>query len=224
MLEQAAKHVKALVEKKPGACIALSTEEDCLRLYERIAGMCEQGEISFAGAKFFSVTEFCGLEDGDGRACKNRLRSSLLNSIGADRENCFFITEEDAGNYDELIEKAGGIDLAVLGIGANARIGFNEPATPFDTLSHRQKLTASTRRELADTFESEENVPEYAVTMGIKSLVSARDIVVLSSGESHADAVFKMLYGRNDSVVPAAFLQIPMNVAVYLDEASAQKL
>ena len=69
-----------------------------------------------------------------------------------------------------------------------------------------------------------EKMPEFALTMGIKTLVSARDILLISSGESRADAVFKMLYARNDSVVPAAFLQIPLNVTVYLDEASAQKL
>lgn len=123
-----------------------------------------------------------------------------------------------------MIAAQGGLDLAVLGLGINAHIGYNEPATPFDSLTHVQKLTAATKRQLATRFGGEENCPEFAVTMGIKTLVSARSIMLLAFGEHKADAVFKMLYGRNDSVIPAAFLQIPLNVTVYLDKEAAQKL
>ena len=155
---------------------------------------------------------------------KSRLNDCFFSRVDAERENCFFLSEEKLENYDGMIEEKGGIDLAVLDIGLNARIGFNEPATPFDSLSHRQKLSDSSRRELAPLFGGEERVPEFGLTMGIKTLVSARDILLISSGESRADAVFNMLYGRNDSFVPAAFLQIPLNVTVCLDGASAKKL
>ena len=155
---------------------------------------------------------------------KSRLNDCFFSRVDAERENCFFLSEEKLENYDGMIAEKGGIDLAILDIGLNARIGFNEPATPFDSLSHRQKLSDSSRRELAPLFGGEERVPEFGLTMGIKTLVSARDILLISSGESRADAVFNMLYGRNDSFVPAAFLQIPLNVTAYLDGASAKKL
>jgi 6-phosphogluconolactonase/glucosamine-6-phosphate isomerase/deaminase len=117
------------------------------------------------------------------------------------------------------IKAAGGLDIAVLGLGANAHIGYNEPAVPYDSLSHRQKLTDATKRQNAEVFGSEEDVPEYGYTMGIYTLVWATEIIVLAFGEAKADAVHKMLYGRDDSSVPAAFLQIPRDVTVYLDES-----
>ena len=203
------------MEKKPGAVLALSAGGDCLALYELLAKMQAAGEISFQNARIFPVTAFCGREDV-------RL-AGFLRRVDVKEENLFSLTEENFAQYDEWIEKQGGIDLAVLDLGLNGRIGFNEPATPFDSLTHRQKITDSSRREL-DAVADGEKMPEFALTMGIKTLVSARDILLISSGESRADAVFKMLYARNDSVVPAAFLQIPLNVTVYLDEASAQKL
>lgn len=218
--DKAAAQVKALLEEKPEAVLALSAGEDCIRLLERLAGMQQAGELSFSRAKFFAVTEFCGEEP----YVKSRLNDCFFSRVDAERENCFFLSEEKLEKYDGMIAEKGGIDLAILDIGLNARIGFNEPATPFDSLSHRQKLSDSSRRELAPLFGGEERVPEFGLTMGIKTLVSARDILLISSGESRADAVFNMLYGRNDSFVPAAFLQIPLNVTVYLDGASARKL
>ena len=139
-------------------------------------------------------------------------------------ENCHFLSPEDLDSYDRQIRDAGGLDLAVLGLGSNAHIGFNEPAVPFASLSHRQKLAPATRRQIAGQFGSEQNVPDYGLTMGVYTLVQAREIIVLAFGEEKADAVHKMLYGRNDSSVPAAFLQIPGDVTAYVDEEAAKKL
>ena len=138
-------------------------------------------------------------------------------------ENCTFLTGDNWQDYDRLIEEAGGLDLAVLGIGDNGHIGYNEPATPYDSRTHRQKLTDATKRQNAAIFGSAEAVPDYAWTMGIKTLVLARQILVLAAGEEKAQPVFKMLYARDDSVVPAAFLQLPLNVEVYVDEAAGAK-
>lgn len=220
MLDKAAAEVKQLLAEKPDAVLALSAGEDCLRLLERLAEMQQAGEICFSRAKFFAVTEFCAGE----HSIKDRLTEAFLSCVDVDKDNCFFLAEDNVEQYDEMLSACGGIDLAILDIGLNARIGFNEPATPFDSLTHRQKLSDSSRRELAPLFGTEEKVPEYGLTMGIKTLVSARSIMLLATGESRAEPVFRMLYGRNDSYVPAAFLQIPLNVTVYLDGASAQKL
>ena len=112
----------------------------------------------------------------------------------------------------------------MLGLGDNARIGFNEPATPFDSGTHLQKLTRKTRAELASLFGGEENVPARGVTQGFRTLCFARDIVVIAHGEEKATALYRMLYGRNDSVYPAAFLQLPASVTVYADEEASAKL
>ena len=220
LLDRAAAQVKALLEEKPDAVLTLSAGEDCLRLYERLAAMQQAGELSFSRVKFFAVTELC---EGE-HSVKSRLTKAFFRRVDAREDSCVFLTEDNFAQYDEMLSASGGIDLAILDIGLNARIGFNEPATPFDSLSHRQKLSDSSRRELAPLFGGEEKVPEFGLTMGIKTLVSARSIMLLATGESRAEPVFRMLYGRNDSFVPAAFLQIPLNVTVYLDDASAQKL
>ena len=114
--------------------------------------------------------------------------------------------------------------MAVLGLGVNAHIGYNEPAVPYDSLTHRQKLTDKTKAQLAESFGSVDAAPQYARTMGIKTLVSARKTLVLAFGEDKAWAVFQMLYARDDSVIPAAFLQLPFDVTVYADPAAAAKL
>ena len=190
------------------------------KAYEKLEKMQRSGQISFARAKIFSVAGFCGEENRRG----NAPLASFLSRVDADTDNCVFLSEDNFAQYDEMLSACGGLDLAILDIGLNARIGFNEPATPFDSLSHRQKRSDSSRRELSPLFGTEEKVPEYGLTMGIKTLVSARSIMLLATGESRAEPVFRMLYGRNDSFVPAAFLQIPLNVTVYLDGASAEKL
>ena len=131
---------------------------------------------------------------------------------------------EFSEEYDRLIESLGGLDLAVLGIGQDAHIGYNEPATPFDSYTHVQKLTDRTKRQLSERGYTKENMPEYAVTMGIKTLTEARNIILLAGGEDKAAAVFEMVYGKTITYIPASFLQIPTEVTVYLDTAAASRL
>ena len=144
----------------------------------------------------------------------------LLRKIGIPEENCFWLTEENAGRCDEAIRRCGGLDLAVLGLGVNAHIGYNEPGTQFSTGCRVQKLTGKTKQQLAWLFPDGASVPEKAVTMGIRTLTQAKEILVLAVGEEKAKAVFDMLYARDDSVIPAAFLQIPANVTVCADPAA----
>lgn len=167
------------------------------------------------------MTEF---ESDAGELSSRRSIERLAAETDLDVNNCVFLTGDNYTEFDDMISAAGGLDLAVLGLGMNAHIGYNEPATPYSSLTHMQKLTAPTRRQLAEAFGAEENVPERAYTMGIKTLVMARQIMVIALGAEKAEPVFNMLYGRDDSVVPAAFLQVPSEVNVYLDPAAAEKL
>ena len=216
-VERAASLIAELLREKPNAVLALSASDDCLPIYRRLA---EQRSVSLSGARFFAVTEFEGLSDDDPRACRNRLRAALAGTDAA----FTFLSSDKLDEYESLIAAAGGLDLAVLGLGINARIGFCEIATPFDSRTRRQKLAPASRRELAALFGGEENVPVYGLTMGVKTLVEARRILVTASGAERAEAVFDMLYGRDDSIVPAAFLQIPPDVTVLVDEAAAAGL
>lgn len=217
--EQAARQIKDIVCAKPDAVIALAAGRDMKGLYKRLGEMCAAGEISLKNARILAVTEFSERHD-----CENFLREQLLRTADISGENCFFPDAGAPEEYDRLIESFGGLDLAVLGIGQDAHIGYNEPATPFDSHTHVQKLTDRTKRQLSERGYADGNMPEYAVTMGIKTLTEARNIILLAEGEDKAAAVFEMVYGKTITYIPASFLQIPTEVTVYLDTAAASRL
>ena len=223
-LAAGARSIGALLDEKPEAVLAVSAGEDCLKLYDVLSSLCAEGQLDLSQVRLFALTEFVGLPKDDARSCRARLQSRLIGPCAVPASQVRFLTETDLEHYDDEIAAAGGLDLAIVGIGLNGRFGFNEPATPYDSLTHRQKLTHKSRVELAPLFGGEEQVPAFGLTAGVKTVVEAKKILVLALGEDKADAVYKMLYARTDSFVPAAFLQLPLQVDVYLDENAAGKL
>ena len=219
---QAANRIAALIAEKPAAVLALACGRSMQPLFGELAKRCAAGELSLREARVFAVTEF---EDcPEEQSCRAELERELLARTDLRKENCFYPGGESGEDYEARIAEAGGLDLAVLGLGDNAHFGYNEPATPYNSRTHRQKLTDATRRQLAWRFGAEEAVPAFAWTMGVKTVLEARQILVLAFGEEKAKPAFQMLYARDDSFVPAAFLQLPLNVTVYLDPAAAAKI
>ena len=218
----AARQICALLAEKPEAVLALAAGRSTAPLYDELAGLCAAGELSMAQARVFAVTELENVPEE--QSCRRALEQALLGRTDLKPENFHPLDPERAEHLEEEIAAAGGLDLAVLGLGDNAHVGYNEPATPYDSRTHRQKLTDATKRQLAAAFGGLEHTPDYGWTMGIKTLVEAREILVLAFGEEKAKPAFQMLYARDDSAVPAAFLQLPRNVTVYLDEAAAAKI
>ncbi len=219
---RAADQIAAALAQKPEAVLALACGRSMTPLFEELAKRCTAGEISLASARVFALTEYENCPEE--LSCQRQLEEELLARTDLRAENCRFLTPETGEDYEQHITAAGGLDLAVLGIGDNAHFGYNEPATPYDSRTHRQKLTDATRRQLAWRFGSEEDVPAFAWTMGVKTVLEAREILVLAFGEEKAKPAFQMLYARDDSFVPAAFLQLPLNVTVFLDPAAAAKI
>ena len=219
---RAADQIQSLLREKPDAVLALACGRSMRPLFWELAKRCAAGELSLVGARVFAVTEF---DDGpEELSCRTELERELLARTDLREENCCFPGAGSGEDYEARIAEAGGLDLAVLGLGDNAHFGYNEPATPYDSRTHRQKLTDASRRQLAWRFGAEEAVPAYAWTMGVKTVLEARQILVLAFGEEKAKPAFQMLYARDDSFVPAAFLQLPLNVTVYLDPAAAAKI
>ena len=216
---QIAGRIQALLAEKPEAVLGLTAGRSTRGLYELLGRMCAGKELSFAKARVFAVTEYVGAEPGC--SCRELLARELIDHTDLNPANFFVPDAEAPEQFDAAIQAAGGLDLCLLGIGINGHIGYNEPATPFDSLTHVQKLTDATRRQYAGT---DRQLTEKALTMGIKTIVSSRETLLLATGPEKADAVFKMIYGRTDSTVPAAFLQIPLEVTAYLDPAAAEKL
>ena len=218
----AADKVCSLLREKPDAALTLAAGRTMFPLWDLLCEAAAGGEADFSAARFFQTAEFLGVPEE--KSLRRLTEERLLRKIGIPEENCFWLTEENAGRCDEAIRRCGGLNLAVLGLGVNARIGYNEPGTQFSTGCRVQKLTGKTKQQLAWLFPDAASVPERAVTMGIRTLTQAKEILVLAVGEEKAKAVFDMLYARDDSVIPAAFLQIPANVTVYADPAAGSRL
>ena len=222
-IRAAAAHILSRIKEKKDAAVALGTLDEELAVWDELCRQAKEKNVSLADVRFFAVCEFEGETFPEGASIRQRLLSHLIGKSDVREENIFIPDGEDCAGYDRKIATLGGLDFAVLGLGDNARVGFNEPATPFDSGTHVQKLTRKTRAELAPRFGGEENVPVRGVTQGFRTLCYARDIVVIAHGAEKATALYRTLYGRDDSVYPAAFLQLPPNVTVYADEeASAQ--
>ena len=221
-VEKAAELVADVLQAKPDAVLALACGETMAPLWARLAGLCAEGMLSLRHARILCATEFCAVPEE--KSCRYALTKGLIETTDAQIENCFFPDPEAPEKYDAQIEALGGIDLAILGLGEDCHIGYNEPGTLFDTLTHVQKLTDRSLRQLKRRGFSEEELPEFAVTLGIRDLTRAKRILLLAFGEEKAAAVFQMLYAKTTSYVPAAYLQIPLEVTVLLDGAAAAKL
>ena len=222
VLERAAESICAVLKEKPDAAITMAAGRTMLPLWARLGELVRRGELSLSGARFFQTAEF--IDAPADLTLRRMTEEKLLAVTDLKPEHCFWLDEKNLADCDEAIAKAGGLDLAVLGLGNNAHIGFNEPATQYDTRCRIQKLTVKTREQYSWLFGTAEAVPEKACTLGIHTLAETRKIIVLALGEEKAQAVFQMLYARNDGVVPAAFLQLPFDVTVYADTEAGEKL
>ena len=209
--ELVALKLKEFVKAKPDAAIGFAFGKSLEGAYEKLGGEC------FEGVSAFSV---CGYVGSD--KISSELYEKLYSKTGITKIHRPDAEKPEA--YDEEIDTAGGLDLAVLGVGLNGHIGFNEPATPFDSLTHVQQLTDSTKRMKAEDFGGVENVPQNGVTMGIKTLCSAKNVILVALGAEKADIVYKLVNARTDTYVPAAMLQLHMNMLLCLDEEAAAKL
>lgn len=227
--ELAAQRYVELLEKKPNAILGLATGSTPLGLYARLAELCAQGRISFRDASSFNLDEYVGLDGTHDQSYRYFMNENLFKKIDIPMERTrvpsgLDTSAETAAAYDELIRAAGGIDIQLLGIGNNGHIGFNEPGTPFGSATHMVELTESTRKANARFFSSIDEVPTHAVTMGIKTVMNARSIILMAIGEAKAEIIKKTISGEVTTEVPASVLQLHPDVEVYLDHAAASLL
>ena len=216
-----AKAVSDFVSEKSDAVMSFAAGNTTSGIYEKLA----KSDTDFSKIKVYSICDYAGLPSDDPRLLKNVLSESVYTKLGiSDVHSPSAECDEEAAKYDDEIKAAGGIDLMLLGIGMNGHIGFNEPATLYDTYTHLQRLTDSTKRMKVASFGGEENVPEFGVTMGLKTICSAKNVLLVAFGEEKADIIHKLVYGKTTTYVPAAMLQMHMNLTLYLDEAAASKL
>ena len=218
-----------LLRRKPDAVLGLATGSTPLGLYARLAALYRAGELSFRRATSFNLDEYVGLPATHDQSYRYFMEHNLFSHVDLPAERTHVpsgldVSDAALAGYDAAIAAAGGIDLQLLGLGGNGHIGFNEPGTPFGLGTHVVELTARTRQDNARFFASLDEVPTHAATMGVKTVMHARAILLLAFGSAKAEAVRAALTGPVTEEVPASVLQLHPDVTVFCDEEAAKLL
>ena len=223
----AAQQYVDLLKRKPNAILGGATGSTPLGLYAELVRLNKAGEITFKNASSFNLDEYVGLDGTHDQSYRYFMDHNLFDHIDIDKSRTRVpsgIDVSDPAAYDKEIEAAGGVDLQLLGIGNNGHIGFNEPGTPFGSLTHIVELTESTREANKRFFASIDEVPTHAVTMGVKTVMQARSIILMAIGPAKAPIMKEMLQGPVTEQVPASVLQLHPDVTVYMDYEAAKLL
>ena len=223
----AAQQYVALLKRKPNAILGGATGSTPLGLYAELVRLNKAGEISFKDASSFNLDEYVGLDGTHDQSYRYFMDHNLFDHIDIDKSRTRVpsgIDVSDPAAYDKEIEAAGGVDLQLLGIGNNGHIGFNEPGTPFGSLTHLVELTDSTRQANARFFNSIDEVPTHAVTMGIRTVMNAKSVILMAIGKAKAPIMKETLQGPVTEQVPASVLQLHPDVEFYLDYDAASLL
>lgn len=222
----AANIISAQVIMKPDCVLGLATGSTPVGTYEQLIRWYEKGDLDFSQVQSINLDEYRGLSPENDQSYRYFMNKHLFDSINIDKKNTFVPDgmepdkEKACRDYDEIIRSHGGIDMQILGLGHNGHIGFNEPGSAFGKETHCVRLTESTISANARFFASIDEVPKEAYTMGIKSIMQAKKIVVIVSGESKREIVKRAFTGPITPEVPASVLQLHNDVILVGDEAA----
>ena len=217
--------------QKPDAVLGLATGDTPLSLYALLVAAHDRGEISFDRVHTFNLDEYLGLSPDHPRSYSAYMRRELFGKIDIRQRNTHLPVCEDpedvdkvCADYEKQIIGAGGIDLQILGIGENGHIGFNEPASSLASRTRMKTLARATLEANARFFDAGETQPVTAITMGIRTILDSREIVLLASGAHKAAAVAATIEGPVSAFCPASALQLHPNVTAIVDRAAASQL
>ena len=227
---KAANIIGAQVISKPDCILGLATGSTPIGMYKELIKGYEAGDLDFSQIKSVNLDEYVGLEPTHDQSYRYFMQTNLFNHVNIDDANTnvpMGLAEDTAAEcdrYNRVIRELGGIDIQVLGMGHNGHIGFNEPDDHFPLETHVVDLQESTINANARFFESADDVPKQAMTMGIRNIMEAKKILVVVSGIDKADIVKKAFTGPVTPQVPASILQLHPDVILVGDEAALSKL
>ena len=223
--------IVALLARKPDAVLGLATGSSPLAIYDELAARSAAGEVSFANARGFTLDEYVGLPAEHPETYHNVIRRDFVDRVDFGPDAVHgpdgLATDIPAfcASYEAAIADAGGVDLQILGIGTDGHIGFNEPGSSLASRTRIKTLTKQTRIDNARFFDGDiDQVPTHCITQGLGTIMAARQIVLVASGASKAEAVHHMAEGPVSALWPATILQHHPHVTVLLDEAAASRL
>lgn len=226
MSRKAANIISAQVIMKPDCVLGLATGSTPIGVYSQLIEWYEKGDIDFAQVRTVNLDEYRGLPKDNVQSYAYFMKKHLFEQINIQLFNTNIPNglavdgEAECRKYDKIIEKLGGIDLQLLGLGHDGHIGFNEPGEAFEKRTHLATLNRETIQANQRFFEREEDVPTQAITMGIKSIMQAKKILLIVSGKDKAQILQKALEGPVTPLVPASILQLHNDVTVVADIAA----
>ena len=229
MSRKAANIISAQVIMKPGCVLGLATGSTPIGAYRQLVEWYKKGDLDFSEVTTVNLDEYRGLTRENDQSYYYFMNENLFDHINIDKSRTFLPEGMEADSdkacrdYNEIIQSVGGVDLQLLGLGHNGHIGFNEPGIAFETETHCVNLTERTIKANMRFFPAEKDVPRQAYTMGIKTIMSAKKILVVVSGEDKADIVKEAFFGPVTPAVPASILQLHNDVIVVADEAALAK-
>lgn len=224
MSRKAASIFFSQITLKPDSVLGLATGSTPVGTYKQLIEWCKAGDLSFKDVKTVNLDEYIGLSGDSDQSYRYFMNENLFNHVDIDKSNTNVpngkATDMDAEcvRYEALIRSLGGIDVQLLGIGNNGHIGFNEPNEYFDKFTHVVNLTESTIQANTRFFEKKEDVPRTAVSMGIKTIMEAKKIVLVANGKAKADIIYETCFGPITPNVPASALQLHPDVTIIVDE------
>ena len=218
-----------IIKNKPDCILGLATGASPVKTYNELIRRYNNGEISFENIRTFNLDEYCDLPRDDKNSYYTFMHENLFNSVNIKEENVHIPDgnaadpEAHAKSYDAMIDAAGGIDIQLLGIGTNGHIGFNEPSDAFSDGTFKVKLTDSTIKSNSIYFD-DDTMPRYALTMGVNSIMKAKKIVLIATGEAKADAIKATVDGEVTPMCPASVLKNHKDAILLIDKAAAKLL
>ena len=226
MSRKAANIISAQVILKPDCVLGLATGSTPIGAYKQLVEWYNKGDLDFSEVTTVNLDEYKGLPRDNDQSYYYFMRENLFKHVNIPEGRSFLPdgTEPDSekacSRYNEIIHQVGGIDLQLLGLGQNGHIGFNEPDDHFSLETHCVDLTPSTIEANKRFFEKKEDVPRQAYTMGIKTIMQAKRVLLVASGKEKAQALRDAVYGPVTPALPASILQYHKNVYIVADEAA----
>ena len=230
MSKRAANIMAGQIYLKPNTVLGLATGSTPIGMYKELVRMYNEEGLDFKDVKTFNLDEYVGLPESDVNSYHYFMNSNLFSHVNLKKENINVPNgnakdmEKEFTDYENKINAAGGVDLQVLGIGNNGHIGFNEPELKFEAATHLVSLNEGTIKANSRFFKSIDEVPKQAVSMGIKTIMRAKKIILLANGKGKAQAIYNTVLGAITPEVPASVLQLHPDTTIIVDEEAASMI